>query len=587
MEQIQALLIRVRPSVHFSIEPAEDEQLGLLYIATYCRSKGYLVSVLDEPTITLSIVEEALNKSDADVIGFYCDHENAMTLMSMINSLKTRHPQKLIVVGGPQVSAEPWDERMLTSCPADITVRGEGEFTFLEILNWKFKEKGTLKTIQGISFISDDGTIFRTPSRGNKIDLDVYPIPDRNLNYYGKTPNGSENILTSRGCPFRCAFCFEGRDLGCRKRSVSSILDEVEMLLRDRDMHYLAILDDVFTLSASRVKEVCEGFKRLQDKYHRFAWFCEGRAEILRRNPEAIHIMKDAGLVRLQIGVETGSQKVLDAYGKGITLDDVRECVDICYESDLLSVVGNFIIGGAHESEQTLKESIDFACELMDRAPGCYDFNTTIYTPYPGTRMYRDPATYGMRIIDGDCVTGPGDNYAFVETEELNKWQILNARHVFMEAVEAHALSLLPQVSEERRKRHFHTFYTIRMSTIWVQLMSAQSNLYNYYGLQVSGGKKTVPEVPDENIESYKPVRTIPIGGSSDGLLVASYTNPPIRFNKLGSIIYEYCYGKLTVGEIVDRLGSELDSKRDTVRDYVVETLRQLDERKLVLLSEV
>src|SRR5690606_18858186 len=114
------------------------------------------------------------------------------------------------------------------------------------------------------------------------------------------------------------------------------------------------------------------------EKYHDFKWFCEGRVDIISKHPEIAQAMQEAGLIRLQIGVESGNQRILDAYRKGITLEQITECVDICYEADILSVIGNVIIGGAFEDNETIQNTIEFVCKLMARAPGCYDFNTTI-----------------------------------------------------------------------------------------------------------------------------------------------------------------------------------------------------------------
>ncbi len=586
---IDALLVRLRTNFLFNPYSVRDEQLGLLYIATHCNRLGARVRVLDEPNLTLETLEGIVADQRIPVLGFFCDHENVMAVMSAVRQLKRGHPDLLCVAGGPQPTAVPWDERILRDSPCDIAVRGEGEFTFHDILRAHLQGELPLQDIQGITYRAN-GRIRRNPGRPPIKDLGALAMPDRELQFYPRPLTGTENLITSRGCPYRCAFCFEGqRHSPCRPRPVADVIAEVEMLLEKRRANYIAILDDVFTLSPRRVFEVCAQFQELQKKHRPFRWFCEGRANTLGRHPDMIAAMVDAGLIRLQIGVETGSQLVLDKYEKGITLDDIRTTVAACYREDLLSVVGNFIIGGACESWDTIRESIVFAHELLDLAPGCYDVNTTIYTPYPATRMYSEPREYDMEPLDLDCVTGPGDHYPFMRTSALSKWEVLHARHLFLESVEQKALSLLPRISDHRAKRHFEAFNTLRMNTTWYTLLSNYLHLYNYYGMQVAGGKTSLASLDPAEIESYKPVRTAFIGASHQGQFILDLKFKAIRFSKLGGRLYEYCYGKLTVREITDRLLQELSGKveRTALRDYVVRMLNDLDREKLLVFSRI
>ena len=588
-KKIDALLIKIRTLYAFTRHTQEDDQLGLFYIATYCNTNSnYSVKVLDEYNLTVESYKRIITESLPKVVGFYCDHENIWKVIQYINFTKRNFPEICCVAGGPQVSAKPWDKIIFERSQIDVAAVGEGEQVFLEILDAVIKKNKEFSEIPGIIYRSGK-EIIANKARIPEKDIDIYPMPDRNLNYFDKRPNGIETLITSRGCLGKCAFCFEGRPIGVRARSVESVLDEVEHLLDKRDMVYVAILDDIFTLNAKRVAELCDGFRRLQDKYHKFAWFCEGRADIISKNPQIAKKMHEAGLIRIQIGVESGNQKVLDAYKKGITLSQIQECVDICYEADILSVIGNVIIGGAFEDRDTLQNTQDFTCDLMRRAPGCYDFNTTIYTPYPGTAMYEHPEDYGMKILDYDCTSGRGDNYAFSETSDLSKWEILDARHILMDAFEREAVSLIPVIPERRRLRHFKVFYLFGIQTIWFTAMSGERRFYNYYGLQVSSEKKGLGSFNKEEIVNLKPFRTINIGSTVNGKLILPFINPPMLLSNLGGKILELCCGKLTTSEIVEQLYSDLHQEvgKEEIEDYVVDTLVQFDQSKLVLFSEL
>src|SRR5450759_4855572 len=161
-------------------------------------------------------------------------------------------------------------------------------------------------------------------------------------------------------------------------RSVEEVIKEVEYLLVERKMRYLLIMDNLFTFDVSRTIEICRQFIRLQHKHHNFGWYCEGRANIIKKNPQLIREMIDSGLLRLQIGIESGSQNVLNHYEKALSLDDIRDTVKLCYDAGLASIVGNFIVGGPFETKDTIHQSITFAQELLELAPGCLDLTVSI-----------------------------------------------------------------------------------------------------------------------------------------------------------------------------------------------------------------
>ena len=185
MDALDALLVRLRPLLQFSPDPAQDEQLGLLYMATYAGTHGFDVRVLDEPNVTLDVVVNAVSRSGAKVVGFFCDHENIKAVFRAADQIRQAHPGIKLVAGGPQASAPPWDERILTEAPFDVVGQGEGEETFLELLQCWIADSGQLADIAGILY-KEGGAIQRTPPREVNKNLDKYPIPDRDLNLFGR-----------------------------------------------------------------------------------------------------------------------------------------------------------------------------------------------------------------------------------------------------------------------------------------------------------------------------------------------------------------------------------------------------------------
>lgn len=587
-EKLDALLMRFSQNRFAGSVLSEFDPMGLLYVGTCAEKKGYKIRVLAHSQIEPGRVKNIIEKAQSRVIGFYVDHEIIHVTMSLIDELKSLNEQLLCVVGGPQTSTIPWDERILRESACDIVIRGEGEVTFSEILDWRLNGLGSLEEIKGITY-REKGGIKRTQNRPLLQNLDSLPFPDRSLNLDKPEANGSECIITGRGCPYRCAFCCEGKQEAVyRTRGIPGVLAEIEELLKNRNAVYLTIFDDTFTVNPGRVLEFCDGVRALQKKYHDFQWFCEARADLITRHPEIVRSMVEAGLVRIQIGVETGNQAVLDAYRKDLTLGEIRDAVRICSEADVLVIVSNFIIGGAFESWDTVKDSIAFAEELLEIGLGRIDVNTSIYTPYPGTPMNDHPEDFGMEILDPECLTGPGNNYCFIRTKDLSKWEILHARQLFMEAVSKKMVSLLHKVPDELITRLFKAHFRIGLESIWFKFISEYYHFYNYFAQPFLGDYQHFRGIKLDEIEQFKPVRTYHIGTSQQDRLLLLLNDKKLALNEISTFIYEHCYGRMSTGAIIDKLWQSFfpQADREDVKSLVIQFLASLDAEKLIIFTK-
>ncbi len=179
-----------------------------------------------------------------------------------------------------------------------------------------------------------------------------------------------------------------------RLRSIENVIAEIESVrAENHSLRCVNIYDDTFTLSAERVSKFCAYMKNAGLK-----WTCEAHVLMLQRNPEMIHLMADSGLVAVQLGIESGSQRALEAYNKQITPEMIIDAVRECKSAGLHRVEGNYIIGGAFESEDTLAESISHAKKLITAGRGIIELNTVFFAPYHGTPITREPGHYGMCI---------------------------------------------------------------------------------------------------------------------------------------------------------------------------------------------
>ena len=212
-----------------------------------------------------------------------------------------------ILVGGPQATADPFE--VMTRTGADALVMGDGEAKTVEMLQaW---EKGIVpKDLRGMLFRHHGEILSAQGEPAPVMPLDDLPFPDYALLL--NRDSGVRTMVTGRGCPFRCTFCFEGRSEKYRMRQLDQVIQELRQLLTATPVKMFAFLDDTFTLNKKRLKTICGVLK----EHYQGPWFCEGRIEVLYRDPEIIDILADAGLTRIQLGLESGSQKVLDAYRK-------------------------------------------------------------------------------------------------------------------------------------------------------------------------------------------------------------------------------------------------------------------------------
>jgi anaerobic magnesium-protoporphyrin IX monomethyl ester cyclase len=287
-------------------------------------------------------------------------------------------------MGGPHPGYV--DEAILSTQKVDFIVRGEGEITFSELVTALQSRDGNFRSIQGISFFSN-GQPVRTSPRPFIENLDSLPFPARHLismEDYRRTKLGGRDItplVTSRGCPYQCAFCASSHFFGTkvRVRSVPSVLNELEEIDQRYHFNAVAFLDDTFNLFPKRVIEICHG---ILDRKLDLWWWCLSRIDLLLRNEEMIKEMVRAGAKSIFIGVESSNPKTLEELKKGIDVEDTVQAVGMLKRNGL-EIHAAYILGGLHETAEKIHETIRFAKRLDTNVA-----QFSILTPYPGTAIY-------------------------------------------------------------------------------------------------------------------------------------------------------------------------------------------------------
>lgn len=294
----------------------------------------------------------------------------------------------------------------------DIGILGEAEETLREILEGKSMPK-----ILGI-YYRDDLLIKFTGQRPFIEDLDSIPFPARHLvdNSIYRRPDNNKvqaTIKVSRGCPFHCFFCLATPVSGAkvRRRSVQNILEEIKECVEKYNITNFLFWSDIFNLDRKWVFELCQA---IIDSGLKITWSANTRADTA--DLEMAQKMYESGCRLVSIGVESGSQYMLDKMGKKITLDDIRNTVKI-FKKAKIRIYNYFVIGLPWESEETVEDTIRFAIELDSDFISFYTA-----TPLPGSTFYSYAREHNL--FDKDTSFANAYYYPAVNTHYLSKDRI-------------------------------------------------------------------------------------------------------------------------------------------------------------------
>ena len=429
----------INPPIYMMQEPIQIYYpTGLLYLASYLREHGHLVTVIDAPAQGFSYKERQssglwymglTSRQIIDTVASFEPNIVGITIIFSINASVSYHlalnikkaMNVPIVFGGPHASVKP-DECLKY---ADYVIAQEGEASMLKLV--ETLEAGEEHERLTVSKPIPDLDALPFPAR-DMIPMNTYFSSVRLSMIHGiKGMNRWATVITSRGCPYDCSFCAIHRTMGrgWRGRSPSNVVSEIDSLVKTYGVTDIVIEDDNATLKPDRMREIC--VEIVNRNYGLNFYVPNGiRADTL--DDDLLLKMNQAGFKEIWIAPESGSQRVVDdVIGKKQSLRKVEEVVKQGTKIGM-KVSCFFVVGNPGETLNEMYETINFARKL--KRLGMHRYHWGYATPYWGTRLYEDCVKNGYLIegFDNNSIT---PSFPSIITPDWSLLDLLEVKNKF------------------------------------------------------------------------------------------------------------------------------------------------------------
>lgn len=415
--------------------------LGLGYLASVLRETGHDVEILHcmNEKMDFEKFEEFLRTNKFDIIGFQTYTYDLNPVKRHFEIIKELDQNIVTVCGGPHPSGDPKGTLEILK-DADFAFTGEAEIGLPKLLdvlsiaemNLSRIKKGELGEIPGLVWRDNKSVFVNNQEFIEDLDTLSFPAWDlMNPNEYPEAPHGAfvksfpyAPMMVSRGCPFQCTFCAGKTVTGSkvRFRSIENVVQEIEFLLEKYGVREFLIEDENFTLHKKLVKEFCSTILKKKIKIN---WSCPSGVRLDTLDKDTLKLMEKSGCHSLAIGIEFGTQKMLDLTKKHLTLDKIKTQVSL-FKGVNIKTTGFFLMGYPGETRKDIEETIKLALKLdLDRA----QFNC--FMPLVGSEIYyRLKEEGGMEELDTDSffvhdVAYVPEGMTKKELKNLQRWGYL------------------------------------------------------------------------------------------------------------------------------------------------------------------
>jgi radical SAM superfamily enzyme YgiQ (UPF0313 family) len=442
-----------------------------MYLATPLLKAGFDVDFIDLNVEKFTIDQFILKVQNEDIVGLTCYSASLGSVLKLIPIIRKANPQAYIMCGGPYCTLS---EKHVAG--ADLTAIGEAEEYIVEILNRIILQK-SLDGIPGIVYRKNGALlrnkgIMQTRNLNESRPANFELAQDKDYGYFfGIKMQGITGLITSRGCPFRCAYCTRIHTLAYRTRSVGNVIDEIQENY-DKGYRYLVFYDDNFLANRKRAIQIMDEIIKRDIHIKIFIMArVDSADEILYRK------LKEAGVAMIMYGIESANQDVLDFYNKKVSVQQVKEAVRMCNQVGILSY-GWFIVGAPLDTREYFKNDLRLINEThLDFAY----FNVLGYRE--GSDLWEDACQEGL-IKRNETIVWANENLSNFTFDELHSIRAELTRRVFLNPArllrilyKTWRLGELPQVLKLLRKNIIQVFTnpwetTIAPSRIAVEQIS-------------------------------------------------------------------------------------------------------------------
>ncbi len=371
---MKIVLFNIADHLNFS---EYSESLGQAYLKSYFERHSKFKDKV-EISIETKDIPKMLFKKCPDIIGMSVATEYYLEAIKLASMIKKSLPEAVLIIGGYHITNMPQTFNQIF----DFGVLGEGEVTFLELVNAIFnkEKKENFRKINGLIFFDEFNNLVKTAPRELISNLDTIPFP-----YRDKKRKIYTHIMTSRGCPFSCAFCassaFWGRTI--RYNSVEYVINEMLELITKYGVRHITIWDDLFIGNLERLRKIAQLIKQQNRIFGNITFGVSARPNLIAQNQEIPDIFKKINVIRVSLGFESGSNRMLKKLkGESASLENNQKAIELLKKYKFL-INGGFIIGSPEERVDDLEETYNFI--INSGLNGGY---AGLAVPYPNTKFW-------------------------------------------------------------------------------------------------------------------------------------------------------------------------------------------------------
>ncbi len=365
------------------MDAAEPKTGTVDFTQEYERYQSYVAGLNDPRHPTWDLLRSLVLDEKPDFIGITAMTTKFGSVIQTARFCRQVLPRVPIIVGGPHASTMP--DLTMQVPEVDCVLRGEADET-LPLLLQTLRDHGDLAAVGGLTW-RRDGRVVHNPDARFVTDLDSLPIPDRGALMHPRNYSSEDMgvLLTSRGCPYRCSYCFHMWDRRVRFHSVPRVIEEIRQIRKEFGTAQFSIKDDSFTVRRRHVVDLCEAIGR---EPYRIGFNCTTRVNLI--DDELLAVMKKAGCMQINVGIESGSEEILKLTDKDITHDQVRRAGRLMNKHRIFWS-GYFMMGLPQETEEDIRATVRFLREVRP-----YYGGIGVYNPFPRTKLFDQGVQLGL-----------------------------------------------------------------------------------------------------------------------------------------------------------------------------------------------